>query len=293
MNTTMNDYYKILGVGETASPEEIKKAYRSLANKHHPDKGGDQAKFKDISVANDILSDPQKRAEYDQQRQFGGGQQFHFNTGAGGFDPFSQMFGGGFPQGHPFGDIFGRMNPGNQMRRNRDLNIQCQISMLDSFTGKDLEANYTLPSGRNQNVSIKIPPGIRHGDTIRFQGLGDDSIPGHNRGNLNVTISVVPEPNYERREDDLYTSVEINPIEAMIGCKKHVRLLTGQIVNLDIRAGVTTGTEIPTFGQGFTNPSNGQKGKFISVIKIKSIAIHDPAIVAQLKGLNDAISQRY
>ena len=77
----MKDYYQILGVGEQASPDEIKRAYRKLANQHHPDKGGDQAMFKDISVANDTLSDPQKRAEYDQQRQFGNGSQFHFNTG--------------------------------------------------------------------------------------------------------------------------------------------------------------------------------------------------------------------
>ena len=192
----MTDYYQTLGVSEGASPDEIKRAYRSLANKHHPDKGGDQAKFKDISVAYENLSDPQKKAEYDNQRMFGGGQQFHFNTGSpfgGGFDPF-----GG--QG-PFGDIFAHMR-GQQMRRNRDLNIQCTVSFLDSFNGKQLEANYRLPSGRNQNVVINVPAGVTHGDTIRYSGLGDDSMPGAPRGNLNVTILVQPDPNYERRGDD-------------------------------------------------------------------------------------------
>ena len=111
----MTDYYQTLGVQPNANPDEIKKAYRSLANKHHPDKGGDQATFKDISVAYENLSDPQKKAEYDQQRM--GGPQVRFHTG--GFDPFEHMFGGGGPfGGGPFTDMFGR-----QLRRNRDLNI--------------------------------------------------------------------------------------------------------------------------------------------------------------------------
>jgi len=222
----MTDYYQTLGVSENASPDEIKKAYRTLANKHHPDKGGDQAKFKDISVANDILGDPQKRAEYDQQRKFPQGQQFHFHTGNGGFDPFAQMFGGG---GHPFGDIFGQMH--RQQRKNRDLNIQCQVTLLDSFLGKQLEAQYQLPSGRTQTVVINVPAGISHGETIRYNGLGDDSHSQLQRGDLNVTIIVMGDPNFERRNDDVYTTVEISPIESMIGCRKSVRTLSGQHIN--------------------------------------------------------------
>ena len=197
----MNDYYSILGVGENASQDEIKKAYRRLANQHHPDKGGDQAKFKDISVAYDTLGDNQKRAEYDQQRRYGG-TQFHFNTGN--FQDINDIFGGfgGFHQSHPFQDIFGR-----RMARNRDLNIQCQISFLDSYTGKQLEANYKLPSGLPQTVVINVPPGVNNGDTIRYQGLGDNSIPNAPRGNLNVTIIVLPDDQFTRIGDDLYTNI--------------------------------------------------------------------------------------
>jgi curved DNA-binding protein len=225
----MKDYYQILGVSEQASPDEIKKAYRSLANKHHPDKGGDQAMFKDISVANDTLSDPQKRAEYDQQRQFGNGQQFHFNTGN-----MHDIFGHAFGQS-PFGDIFGHMRG---QRRNRDLNIQCQVTLLDSYVGKQLEASYRLPSGRTQSVVINLPVGIAHGETIRYAHLGDDSVPGIPPGSLNVTVLVLPDETYQRIGDDLYTNVEINPIEAMIGCRKTVKMITGKEMTLDIRAGV-------------------------------------------------------
>jgi curved DNA-binding protein len=281
----MTDYYQTLGVSKNASPDEIKKAYRSLANKHHPDKGGDQAKFKDISVAYENLSDPQKKAEYDHQRQYGG-QQFNFNTGNPfGGDPFGGMFG----QGHPFGDIFGHMR-GGHLRRNRDLNIQCSVSFVDSYLGKSLEANFQLPSGRNQTVKINVPAGIANGDTIRYTGLGDDSVQNAPRGNLNVTIIVQPDPNFERRGDDIYTTINITPIEAMIGCKKTVTSITGDQRELDIRAGVESGVEFASHGNGFTNVNNGHRGRFVSVVKIKTPAITDPSLIAKLKDINAQIT---
>jgi curved DNA-binding protein len=281
----MTDYYQTLGVGENASPDEIKKAYRSLANKHHPDKGGDQAKFKDISVAYDTLGNDQKRAEYDQQRRFPQGQQFHFHTGNGGFDPFAQMFGGG---GSPFGDIFGQMH--RQQRKNRDLNIQCQVTLLDSYLGKQLEAQYQLPSGRTQTVVINVPPGISHGETIRYNGLGDDSHPQLQRGDLNVTIIVMGDPVFERRGDDLYTTVDISPIESMIGCRKSVRTISGQHIELDIRSGVETGIEFASNGHGFTNIQTRNKGRFVAVVKIKAKAISNPNLIERLRQLDAEIT---
>jgi curved DNA-binding protein len=285
----MTDYYQTLGVGENASPDEIKKAYRSLANKHHPDKGGDQARFKDISVAYDTLSNDQKRQEYDHQRRFPQGQQFHFNTGNPfqGGDPFAHMFGGG----SPFGDIFGQMRGGHPgQRRNRDLNIQCQVSLLDSFTGKQVEASFQLPSGRQQTVMINVPAGINTGETIRYNGLGDDSVPQMPRGNLNVTVIVYQDPNFERRGDDLYTNIEVTPVEAMVGCTKAIKTLTGDRLEIDVRAGVETGVEFASHGNGFKNLSSGYKGKLIGVIRIVTPKVTDPVLVAQLKDLDAKIS---
>lgn len=275
----MTDHYQTLGLKPDATPDQIKKAYRGLAMKHHPDRGGDQAKFKDISVAYETLSDPQKKAEYDQMRM--GGPQVRFSTG--GFQDFSDLFGGR----SPFGDMFGR-----RMQRNRDLNIQCQITLYDSYVGKQLEANYQLPSGKPQTVVINIPPGISHGETIRYSGLGDDTIPQMPRGNLNVTIVVLPDENYSRQGDDLYTTVNITPIEAMIGCKKKVKFITGDEKEIDVRAGVETGIEYASAGFGFQNPHSGRKGKFVIVVRIKTPAVTDPQIVADLKELNDEINRR-
>lgn len=277
----MTDFYSKLGVSQDASQDDIKKAYRSLANKHHPDKGGDQATFKDISVAYDTLSDPQKRAEYDNQQNghhfggFGGGQHFHFdmNDIFGQHAHFTNMFGNGFRQPH----------------RNKDLNLQVQVSLVESFTGKQMDATFTLPSGRPQTVSINVPAGIDHGDTIRYQGLGDDSIPNIARGNLNVTIHVLPNDVFRREGNDIFTTLEINPIEAMIGCNKLVKTLTGETITVKLRPGVETGTQYAN-GTGFTNLHSKQTGQFITVIKIKVPTITDPALVAQLQALNSQIN---
>ena len=284
----MTDYYNILGVSPNASPEEIKKAYRKLANQHHPDKGGDQAKFKDISVAYDTLSNAQKKAEYDQMRM-GGGRQHHFNSGN--FQEFADIFGGGFdPFGSrstPFGDMFGRRMP-----KNRDLNIQCQITLLDAYQGKQLEANYTLPSGRPQTVIINVPAGVSHGETIRYNGLGDDSMPHLPRGNLNVTVIVMPDPLFSRNGDDLYTTIFISPIEAMIGCRKTVKFINGTEKEIDIRPGIETGVEFASPGHGFDNPHTGGKGRFVTVISIRTPSINDPIIVQKLRDIQDEINRR-
>ena len=282
----MNDYYQTLGVQPTASEAEIKKAYRSLAMKHHPDRGGDQAKFKDISVAYDTLSNQNKRAEYDQMRA-GGNRQRHFNTGD--FQEFADIFGGGFdPVGNrsnPFTDIFGR-----QLRKNKDLNIACNISLLDSFVGKQLEANFKLPSGKSQTVIINVPEGISHGETIRYQGLGDDSVPNLPRGNLNVTIIIIPDMDFRREGDDLYTNVQISPIEAMIGCQKQVKKITGETMMLDIRPGVGHGTEFASTGSGFLNVHNKRRGRFVTVVSIVTPAITDPELITKLKELDARIN---
>lgn len=137
------DYYQTLGVGKTASQDDIKKAYRKLAAKHHPDRGGDTATFQSIAQAYDTLSDPNKRAQYDSpQHSFdpfshGGGQGWH---------DVSSMFGG-----NPFEQFFRQAQQPNR-RKNRDLNIRVNVNFKQSYLGADLEANYQLPSGKKLSL---------------------------------------------------------------------------------------------------------------------------------------------
>ena len=275
------DYYSTLTVNETASQDEIKQAYKKLAMKNHPDRGGDTAKFQEISQAYDTLSDPQKRAQYDAERNGmhqGGFHEFHFNTGNP-FDPFSQVFGGS-----PFEQFFQRQG-GQRRPRNRDLNIRCTISFKQAFNGAELEANFALPSGRHQNVIIKVPAGIDNGQVIKYGGMGDDAIPNVPKGDLNVTVIVEPDPEYERHGDDLITFVNINAFEAMLGCRKTINTPDDKVIPINLSPGVQHGSEFLHRGLGFTNINTKFKGNLIVRVKIDILKITDPTLKTKLESL--------
>jgi curved DNA-binding protein len=256
----MTDYYQTLGVDRNATPEEIKKAYRSLASKHHPDKGGDTNKFQDIQVAYETLSDPEKKAQYDnpQPQGFPGGFHFHAGGMPSGFDDIlSQMFGGHHPFGH------------RQPPRNKTLNIQTSISLEEAFRGKDLLANLTLPSGREQTIEVKIPAGIQDGTTLRLQGLGDDSIPNMPRGDLHLTILVLPHNIYRRQGDDLIRSVEITCIEAMLGKNILIDTLGDKTLEISISPGTQPGQILNINGYGMPKASDNRfKGRLMIQVNI-------------------------
>lgn len=285
------NYYTTLGLERGCNQEEIKKAYRKLAGQHHPDKGGDTSTFQNIQAAYEVLSDPNKRSQYDMELDdpFQGGQpNFGFPGGNfGGFHDFNQVFNG------MFGNTNVRFNFGARpnIRRNSDLNIRCRISFLDSYTGKELEASFALPSGRRENVAINIPAGIHDGATIQYRDMGDDSNPSLPRGNLNCTVSVDSDPNFGRRGDDLTTVIEIDPIEAMIGCVKDVELITGKKMKIQIRPGMTHGGEYASHGLGFQNLQTNNRGNFIIIILIKIPEIKDPTIKKKLEDIRNEINK--
>jgi DnaJ-class molecular chaperone len=281
------NYYAILGLQQGCSPEEIKKAYRRLASQHHPDKGGDTATFQNVQAAYEVLSDPNKRAQYD----MGGGtsRPNQGPSGFGNFDDINDIFAQAFASG--FGGNRFNFNTRQQPRRNLDLNIRCRISLLDSYTGKELEANFALPSGRRENVVINIPEGINDGATIQFRGMGDDSNSAWTRGNLNCTVTVDSDPNFERRGDDLTTVVEIDTIEAMIGCFKPVECIDGKTMNIRIKPGITHGGEYAAQGMGFRNLQTNVKGNFIIIVNITVPKITDLELKRKLEEIKNEIDK--
>ena len=263
----MTDYYQILGVDRTASEQEIKSAYRKLAMQHHPDRGGDVNKFQEISTAYETLSDANKRAAYDnpaaQYSQQPGGFDFGFE-GRG----FESIFG----HGSPFGEIFGfrQRQPVNQT-----LRLSTSITLEDAFYGKELLAEVSLPSGRNQTVNIKIPKGIHDGTTLKLSGMGDDSIQGLPRGDILLNVHVQDHPKFMRVGDDLVQTLEISCIDAMLGTNVTVTDLDNIQLDTAIPAGIQHDSMLGLADRGMPNFHTGNKGRLLLKIKIKIPTLSD------------------
>jgi len=276
------DYYNILDVPRNASSEEIKKAYKKKAMKNHPDRGGDEKTFQQISEAYETLSNPDKKAMYDQfgtsdPQQMGGFQQ--------GGNPFAQS-----PFGDIFADMFGRgFGQNRQPQRSADVQTTQEITLEEVLVGKQVDLQYRVSSGKIEQITLNIPAGIGDGQTVRYQGYGDDSIPNR-RGDLLIKIRVRPHNIWKRDRWDLYRRVNVNVIDLIVGTTLHLQMLNGKTISLNIPSGTDPGRRFSVPGYGIPDSRSGRTGKAIIEIVATTPVVKDAEIVRKLKEIKDAIN---
>ena len=249
----MKNYYDVLGVSEDASNEQIKKAFKEIAKKEHPDRGGNEARFKEANEAYDTLKSSQKRHDYDTMRKFGG------TTQGGGQHPFfNEDIFGDFFSGFGNGDMQFNFTQGpgrtrtfrSQPRGNRNVQVRMALSIKEVMTENEKTINYKLPSGRDEFATVKIPAGVQHGVTFKFQGMGDDTIKNVPRGDLMVLMSVIDSDGYTRKGNDLYTDKTINCFQAMRGYEFNLKTLDDKIIKVKVPEGTQPNTILQVKGQG-------------------------------------------
>jgi curved DNA-binding protein len=286
------DYYSTLGVERNATDDDIKKAYRKLAMKHHPDRGGDEATFKKISEAYDILSDPQKKQIVDlggdPKNQGGGGYGNSFNQG-----PFEFHFGGGVPPGME--DIFGRFGFGSgfgrqPMKKNKTLNINVDITLEDVLTGKDINAEITIPgSGKRKMINIAIPAGIEHGQQIRYEGMGDDAVRDIRPGDLIVNVNVRPHSRFRREHTDIVLEKSVSVWDAIVGSTLDIETLDGKILTINVPQGTKHGTVLSCRGEGLPIMRSRNRGNLLIMIKVDMPKNLSESQLDKIKSLRDTL----
>ncbi len=259
------DYYKILGVSRDASQDDIKKAYRRLARKYHPDVSKEpnaEDKFKEVGEAYEVLRDTQKRAQYD---QFGSnyrhGQSF---TPPPGWEENMGGFAGGGNFSSFFENLFGGMGGmggagmgDNFFAKGEDVNAKITISLEDAFNGATKTIRRPAGASQSGTINVKIPAGIASGKKIRLNGQGKAGM-GSKPGDLYLEVQIAPHKHYRLEGKDIYLDLPLAPWEAALGAKVTVPTLAGKI-SLTIPAGARSGQKMRLKGRGLPGKEPGDE----------------------------------
>lgn len=263
------DYYQILGVSKTASKDEIKKAYRKLAHQYHPDKkDGDEKKFKEVNEAYTVLSNDQKKAQYD---QFGSNfEGFSGGQGAGGFGgfDFSQFTNGGGGFDIDLNDILGSMFGGRgRTRKGQDVAVDMEITFEESILGVSKKIKVNRRNGNGEEITVNVPPGIDSGEMMRYTGKGEPLEQGV-PGDLYVRIHVKKHPSLFKEGVHLITEITVKISESLLGTKKEIQAV-GEKLTVKIPEGTRHGEMLRVKGKGVPY-STSRSGDLLIKINIES-----------------------
>jgi curved DNA-binding protein len=283
------DYYKVMDVAEDASAEKIKRSYRKLARKYHPDVSKEvdgEEKFKKVAEAYQVLKDTDRRKEYDELRKYGAGSGRGYSPPPGwqsqaGFDPgdFSGTGPGEFSDF--FEELFGqranaRRTPhseSNHAARGQDVHSRLQISLKDAFNGVSLPVELSRPTihsdgsirSENRTVNIKIPKGVVNGQTIRLRGQGGPAIGDAPVGNLYIELTIADDAVFHLDGTNVTTTLRVTPWEAALGASIVVLTLAGK-VNLTIPPNSTNGHKLRMKGRGMPGASPGDHYVVLAIV---------------------------
>ena len=259
------NFYDVLGVSRDASQDEIKKSFRKLAQKYHPDAGGDEDKFKEISEAYETLSDPAKRKEYDQVLMFGGipGADFGGDGGRGRAYTYSSA------DGFDFSSIFGGGQPRSQ--KGGDLTMSIDVTFDEALEGAQRKVTYRVPStGEEQTLTVKIPAGAVNGGKLRYRKRGEYGRNGGERGDLVITTRVEEHPLFKRDGADVRMDVPISIYEAALGATIEIPTPEGKVVRLKVPKGTQDGKTFRFKDLGAPNvKKKGAKGALYVTVKVE------------------------
>jgi curved DNA-binding protein len=254
----MQNPYQTLGVDKNATADEIKRAYRKLASQHHPDKGGDKARFQDIQSAYDTLTDPNRRAMFDNPHAQGFGFQPN-----GPFD-FQTIF-----------DIFGtRFQHANQQRV-QQARMSLWVTLADVCVGLRKTISIGTPSGTTA-ADIDIPPGIEDGDTVQYSGIGPGGI------DLIITFRIHPDPRYQRQGPNLVTEQTVSVWDLILGAEIMLRDVLGNTLSLSIPPRTQPGTVLRLRGRGMTMRS-GSTGDLLVRLQARLPESISPELLEQIE----------
>jgi len=293
MPVEFKNYYEVLGVPPDATDAEIKKAFRNLARKYHPDVAKDKAsaerEFKAINEANEVLSDPEKRRKYDElvaNRKpfaeggnqeaygFGGAEEaepeFHFG-GTGFSDFFEEFFGS---RGRPSGGAGRRRGRGGApfAQRGQDIEGDILVTLEEALRGSTRTIDLRRPDPRTgelveERLQVKIPPGIREGQRIRLAGKGEEGVGGGEAGHLYLRVKYAKHPDFHVQGADLYADLDLAPWEAVLGAAVPIQTLDGT-ASLKIPAGTSAEQRIRLRGKGLPT-GRGGRGDLYAVVSIQ------------------------
>jgi curved DNA-binding protein len=254
------DYYNTLGISKSASEADIKSAYRKMAMKHHPDRGGDEKKFKEVTEAYETLSDPQKKQMFDmgvdpnaQHTSYRQGSPFEFHFNTGNFEDVFSNFGFG----------------GRPVRKNKTLNVNIEVSLEDILKGRVIDAEIGIPNGSKRLVNIEVPPGIENGQQIRYRGMGEHTLKDVPPGDLIVNVLVKQHSVFQRQGDMLMIKKFISPWDAILGSEITIETIDKKTLTIGIQAGTQPDTVLSCRGEGLPNMRTKVRGNLLIKVQIE------------------------